>query len=80
MKIADFGYAGPIRGRDNSGKLTTKLGTEPYMAPEIHEGKKYSGEAVDLFATAIVLFIMVAGTPPFNKASIDDFFYKLIYN
>ena len=38
LKIADFGFAGPIQGRDGSGFLTTKLGTANYMAPEIHAG------------------------------------------
>jgi len=37
LKIADFGFAGPINGRDGkSGYLKTKLGTSSYMAPEIH--------------------------------------------
>lgn len=36
IKIADFGFAGPIDGRDGNGNLTTKLGTMNYMAPEIH--------------------------------------------
>ena len=35
LKIADFGLAGPVRGRDGKGYLTTKLGTKNYMAPEI---------------------------------------------
>jgi len=30
------------------------------MAPEIHDGKPYSGEAVDIFAMGVILFIMVA--------------------
>ena len=36
LKIADFGFSAPVYGRDNSGYLTTVLGTRPYMAPEIH--------------------------------------------
>ena len=36
LKIADFGFAAPVDGRDGSGYLTTKLGTLNYMAPEIH--------------------------------------------
>lgn len=35
LKIADFGFAGPIQGRDGSGFLYTKLGTLNYMAPEV---------------------------------------------
>jgi serine/threonine protein kinase len=50
------------------------------MAPEIHLRMPYSGEAVDLFATAIVLFIMYAGTPPFTKADPKDPYFKLICN
>lgn len=30
VKIADFGFAGPLAGRHGEGYLTTKLGTEPY--------------------------------------------------
>jgi serine/threonine protein kinase len=58
LKIADFGFAAPIAGRDGSGQLKTKLGTESYMAPEIHARKPYNGASIDLFASAIILFIM----------------------
>ena len=59
--------------------MKTILGTKPYMAPELNERKKYSGEKVDLFAAAVILFIMVSGTPPFNYASKEEFYYKFIY-
>ena len=36
VKIADFGFAAPIEGRDGDGFLSTHKGTENYMAPEIH--------------------------------------------
>lgn len=58
--------------------LKTRLGTESYMAPEIHMKKAYSGESVDLFACGIILFIMYTQHPPFNKAVPEDPFYKLI--
>jgi len=41
VRIADFGFAAPIEGRDGSGVLHTKLGTESYMAPEIHSKKPF---------------------------------------
>jgi serine/threonine protein kinase len=78
MRIADFGFAAPMEGRDGSGQLRTMLGTESYMAPEIHDRQPYSGPAVDLFAAGIVLFIMVAGSPPFGVAVPKDRFYKFI--
>lgn len=84
IKIADFGFAGPMAGRDSAGGyhgfLTTQLGTLPYQAPEINEGKPYKGEAVDLFALNIVLFITISALPPFKKADDKDFYYKLIIN
>ena len=41
LKIADFGFAAPIEGRTGTGELLTKLGTESYMAPEIHQKVPY---------------------------------------
>jgi serine/threonine protein kinase len=43
------------------------------MAPEIfikdhNHYCGYNGAQVDLFSSAIILFIMVAGHPPFNRA------------
>jgi serine/threonine protein kinase len=78
LKIADFGFAAPIAGRDNSGYCKTKLGTESYMAPEIHARRPYIGASVDLFASAIILFIMVTQHPPFFRAEPNDSFYRLI--
>lgn len=41
LKIADFGFAAPVEGKDGSGNLFTKLGTLNYMAPEIHLKQPY---------------------------------------
>lgn len=71
LKIADFGFAAPLAGRDGSFLQKTVLGTFGYMAPEIFQKDQnngYNGAQVDLFASAIILFIMVAGHPPFNRA------------
>jgi len=78
IKVADFGFAAPLAGREGTGELQTKLGTESYMAPEIHARQKYDGAKVDLFATAIILFIMITGHPPFSQGVPRDRFYKFI--
>jgi serine/threonine protein kinase len=78
LKIADFGFAAPVAGRDGSGYLKTKLGTESYMSPEIHARRPYVGPSVDLFAAAIILFIMFTQHPPFTRAEPTDPFYRLI--
>ena len=69
LKITDLGFAAPIAGRDNSGLLQTQLGTASYMAPEIHLGKEYEGARVDLFASAIILFVILTQRPPFTSAN-----------
>lgn len=68
LKIADFGFAAPIEGRDGSGYLRSNLGTASYKAPELHLGKKYTGEGNDLFASAVILFTMLSQRPPFGIA------------
>jgi len=68
VKIADFGFAAPIQGRDGSGFLKTQLGTQAYMAPEILLKEPYQGHVVDLFALGIILFILYSGHPPFYCA------------
>lgn len=78
LKITDFGFAAPISGRDGSGMLATQLGTASYMAPEIHLGKKYEGSKVDVFAAAIILFVILTQRPPFACASPQDPHYRLI--
>ena len=75
LKVADWGFATVCRNKNN-----TVLGTESYMAPEIHLKMPYQGKEVDLFAAAIVLFIMVVGTPPFTRADTKDPYYNLIVN
>ena len=72
MKVADFGFS------SREALNATRLGTDNYMAPEIHRGRAYRGEVVDLFASAIILFIMVTGNPPFSKAIASDEFYKVL--
>ena len=72
LKIADFGFASAKSVNE------TRRGTESYMAPEIHLKQPYSGQSVDLFAAAIILFIMITQHPPFAKAVPTDPHYKLV--
>jgi len=78
LKIADFGFAAPAKGKTGEGMLETQLGTASYMAPEIHLGKPYSGPSVDLFASAIILFVIMTQRPPFSSANPSDPHYRLL--
>jgi serine/threonine protein kinase len=74
LKVADFGFA----TFKKINQLKSYRGTMTYMAPEIKEGKTYDGVAIDLFSTAVILFIIVQGIFPFKEAKKDEYFYKLI--
>lgn len=78
LKLADFGFSTLIQGKTGTGLLSTYLGTRAYMAPEIIKKIPYSGQAVDVFALGVILFIMFAGSPPFNEAQSSDAYYNLL--
>jgi len=42
------------------------------MPPETTSGSYYSGQAVDTFSAAIILFVILSGHPPFNSATSAD--------
>lgn len=77
LKLADFGFAAPMAGRDGSGLLRTYLGTEVYMAPELLRNQPYSGAAVDVFACGVILFILLSQHPAFGKATANDRYYAM---
>lgn len=73
LKVADFGFT-------TSDKVSkSKKGTYGYMAPEILAGIEYSGEEGDLFASAVILFILLSQHPPFVKAEPTDRYYKRLF-
>lgn len=76
LKIADFGYA----SFQKVDALSSYRGTMTYMAPEIKEGKTYSGEKVDLFSAGVILFILIRGIFPFKEARKEEFFYNMLLN
>merc|ERR550534_1938324 len=59
--------------------MKTAIGTAQYAAPEILRGKKYT-EAVDIFSMGVMLFIALAGSQPWRKASSkSDRWFKMDY-
>lgn len=77
LKVADFGYANQ-QMPGHSDILKSYRGTFTYMAPEIKEGKQYSGQKADIFSTGVVLFILVRGIFPFKEARREEYFYNLL--
>jgi len=77
LKVADFGYANQ-QMPGHSDVLKSYRGTFTYMAPEIKEGRQYSGQKADIFSTGVVLFILVRGIFPFKEARREEYFYNLL--
>jgi serine/threonine-protein kinase len=73
-KIADFGIA----RTENSGLTMAHsvLGTPTYMAPEQFMGRAID-HRVDLYATGVLLYQLVAGRPPF-VGSPEVLMYKVV--
>jgi len=73
LKIADFGFAMSFAKK----AMKTELGTRGYMAPEILERGEYSSK-VDVFASGVILFILVSCFPPFRETRDSDWWFNKI--
>jgi len=79
VKLVDFGFARFFRD-DQTGedvKMKTALGTPGYAAPEILQRKPYD-QSVDIFSLGVILFICIAGFPPFQEAKLSDWWFDKI--
>lgn len=77
LKLADFGFASVFKSDAGRQFMMTECGTRAYMAPEILSHKKYT-EKTDIWAAGIICFIMIAGFPPLQQATEQDWwFHKL---
>lgn len=85
VKLGDFGLSAihehgfsAVNGQMQPKLLSSYVGTDAYMAPEIIAGHRYSGEAVDVWSLGVVFFIMLSGFPPLQRADMKDWYYKRI--
>ena len=72
LKVIDFGLS-----RDTNVKkiLSSKVGTAYYVSPEILAGKY--NEKCDIWSCGVILYVLLAGDPPFNGPS-DGIIYSKI--
>jgi len=79
LKIIDFGFA---HLKQNSADLIAEnyvCGTRGYQAPEILARTPTTGFSADIFSAGVLLFVMLAGYPPFEQALKTDKWYKPIH-
>ncbi|CAB0019464.1 unnamed protein product, partial [Nesidiocoris tenuis] len=67
IKIADFGFSNYYTPGE---QLATWCGSPPYAAPEVFEGKKYTGPEIDIWSLGVVLYVLVCGALPFDGSTL----------
>ncbi|KAJ1339616.1 serine/threonine-protein kinase SIK3 [Batrachochytrium salamandrivorans] len=55
VKVADFGFSNQFAPGQ---RLNTWCGSPPYAAPELFQGKEYSGPEVDVWSMGVVLYVL----------------------
>ncbi|XP_042398533.1 CBL-interacting protein kinase 4-like [Zingiber officinale] len=76
LKVSDFGLAAlPDRLRD--GQLHTACGTPAYTAPEVVRRKGYDGAAADAWSCGVILFVLLAGSLPFDDANLAVMYRRI---
>ncbi|XP_023295702.2 SNF-related serine/threonine-protein kinase isoform X1 [Lucilia cuprina] len=66
VKLTDFGFSNKFSPGQ---KLETFCGSLAYSAPEILLGDSYDAPAVDIWSLGVILYMLVCGQPPFEKAN-----------
>ncbi|EEF40373.1 calcium-dependent protein kinase, putative [Ricinus communis] len=74
VKLADFGSADWI-GEEST--MSGVVGTPYYAAPEVVLGREYN-EKVDVWSAGVVLYVMLAGIPPFYGETVEEIFEAVI--
>lgn len=76
LKLADFGSADWF-GANERRTMTGIVGTPYYVAPEVLAGREYN-EKVDVWSAGVILYIMLAGVPPFYGDSPAETFQAVL--
>lgn len=74
LKLADFGSAELFKDGE---LMSGVVGTPYYVAPEVLAGRGYC-EKVDVWSAGVVLYIMLAGFPPFYGDSAVEIFEAVL--
>jgi len=79
MKIIDFGSAHVFKYPFESGIVLAQgiVGSDPYLAPEVYDERKYDPQAVDIWSLAIIYCCMTLRRFPWKVPRQTDSSFKL---
>jgi len=79
MKIIDFGSAHVFKYPFENGIVPASgiVGSDPYLAPEVYDEKKYDPQAVDIWSLAIIYCCMTLRRFPWKVPRLTDSSFKL---
>src|SRR6202035_2542654 len=75
IKIADWGMAAFA---PPSLQLETCCGSPHYVSPEIVQGKKYEGNATDIWSCGVILYVLLTGRVPFDGENLSVLLAKVL--
>lgn len=63
LQYCDFGFSMP-----KNSLVTKKMGTQIYMAPEVHDASSLPcrAQTTDIFSLGVLFFMLAFGAPPFH--------------
>ncbi|KAL5851831.1 hypothetical protein ACOSQ3_006949 [Xanthoceras sorbifolium] len=76
VKLTDFGSA-DFFSKESGEAVRGVVGTPYYVAPEVLAGREYN-EKVDVWSAGVVLYIMLAGFPPFYGETVSEIFEAVL--
>lgn len=74
--LADFGFSGPLRGKNSDLGISDACGTPGYAAPELLWRTGRAGGSADVWALGVLIYSAVCGTmpfPTFEATKLGDF-------
>ncbi|KAG1347691.1 CBL-interacting protein kinase 7 [Cocos nucifera] len=77
LKVSDFGLSALPDQLGDDGRLHTACGTPAYTAPEIVRRKGYDGAKADAWSCGVILFVLLAGSLPFDDANLAVMYKKV---
>ena len=73
IKLIDFGTCNYFDGKT---KLTLRVGTHYYIAPEVL--RRSYNEKCDIWSCGVILYILLCGYPPFSGYSTEEIIYEVM--